>query len=72
MPALIANTTPVDVTAIRSPASAGPAKMARLSIVLAMAFAAVSCVGLVVREGVSAAWVERNGAVATAAATASA
>ncbi len=55
MPALIANTTPVDVTAIRSPASAGPAKMARLSIELAMAFAAVSCAGLVVSDGVSAA-----------------
>ena len=51
---------------------AGPTNAARLSIVLATAFAAVSSDGERASDGVSAAWAERNGVLAMAAAIASA
>jgi hypothetical protein len=63
-------TTSRSVTASRRPATAGPRKNARLSIVLATAFAAVSSLGVRASVGVSAAWAERNGAFAIVAAIA--
>jgi hypothetical protein len=49
--AVTANTTPVSVTATRSPPSAGPAKLPTLSIVLEATLAAVSSAGSRAREG---------------------
>ena len=72
MPAVTAKTTPLPATVSSNPASAGPAKMAMLSNVLATAFAAVSSSGVRASVGVSAACAERNGVAAMAAATASA
>jgi hypothetical protein len=45
--------------------SAGPAKRLTLAIVLAAAFAAVSCSGVLANEGRSAACAERKSAIAT-------
>ena len=66
--AVIAKTTPVLAVAMRTPARAGPAKTAMLSIPLATAFAAVSSSGVRESDGVRAAWDERNGVVAIVAA----
>jgi hypothetical protein len=64
-------TTSTSVTASIRPARAGPMKKARLSIVLATAFAAVSSAGVDARVGVKAAWAERKGAFTIVAAMAS-
>ena len=59
--AVMRKTTPVLATTSRTPASAGPTKKPRLSIVLATAFAAVSSPGVRAAEGVTAAMAGRNG-----------
>ena len=70
--AVSVKTSPVLATARRRPASAGPAKIAMLSMPLATALAAVSSSGVRARLGVSAACDERNGVVAIVAAIESA
>jgi hypothetical protein len=54
-PAVAAKTAAVLATASSNPASAGPTKAARLSIVLATAFAAVNSDGVRASDGVKAA-----------------
>lgn len=63
-------TAPALATPRRTPANAGPTKIAMLSIPLATALAAVSSSGVRASPGVRAACAERNGVVAIVAAIA--
>ena len=69
---MAANTTAVLVAASSSPPSAGPTNVPALSIVLELAFAAVSCCGVRARSGSRAAWAGAKGVAATVPITASA
>jgi hypothetical protein len=66
--AVMVKTVPMLAAARRAPATAGPAKIAMLSMPLATAFAAVSSSGVRASVGVSAACDDLNGVVAIVAA----